>query len=101
VVVAPTFSRLECEWEFCQPSDPFLSAQRDWLWAGFGAVIGHGLLQRRIPNRRAVPRGIGQEVAERDGTTRRHSVIECCCWAGQHAAIGKLWQPLLHTLVES
>ena len=43
VVVAPTFARLEREWEFRQSSDPFLSTQRDWLWSGLGAVIGHGL----------------------------------------------------------
>src|SRR6476620_8810059 len=100
VVIAPTFARLENEWEFRQPGDPFLSTQRDGLRAGLGAVIGHGLLQRRITDRHAVPGSIGQEVAERDGTTRRHRVIECCGWAGQYAAIGKFWQPLLHALVE-
>jgi hypothetical protein len=54
VVIAPTFSGLECEREFCEPGDPLISTKRDWLGAGLGAVVGHRLLQRRITDRHTV-----------------------------------------------
>src|ERR1700689_2728118 len=100
MVIAPSFSRLERQRKFRQATQPLISAHRRWLRASLSAVRGHRLLQRRSLERHAVPGGIGQEVAKRDGPARRHGVVELSRWIAQHLTVSQLRQPVHQTLVE-
>src|SRR5215472_6881624 len=84
MVIAPSFSRLERQRKFRQAAQPLISAHRWWLRAGLSAVRGHRLLQRRSLDHHAVPGGIGQQVAKRDGPASGPGVIELSCWIAQH-----------------
>jgi hypothetical protein len=72
MVIAPSFSRLERERKFGQAAQPLLSAHRRRLRASLSAVRGHRLLQWRSLGHHAVPAGIDQEVAKRNGPASRH-----------------------------
>src|SRR5215831_20163822 len=90
MVIAPAFSRLERQRKFRQATQPLVSAHRRWLRASLGAVRGHRPPQRRSLDHHAVPGGIGQQVAKRDGAASRYGVIELSRWTAQHLTVGEL-----------
>ena len=90
VVVPPTLSWLEGERELGQSSEPLLGAQARGFRTGFGAVVGHRLLQRRAVKRHPIAGAVGQQVAKGDGTAGGDGVVERRCGVGKHAAIREL-----------
>ena len=100
VVVAPALSGLEGERELGQPGEPLVGAERDGIWPGLRAVVGHRLLQRRITELHAVAGTHGQQVAKGDRAVGRDGIVQRRGRTGQHPSVGELRQPLLETLVE-